>query len=120
MVNCMHVIERIKCWFNKNKKYILIGGTIALILVGSSIGYVLYKKEKMTFPDWLKKASKEELEEVYEKLRLNFCKTGVKEFGMEQISSELGERGAKEWFEKHPPNTNPDFRWTDANRWEKD
>ena len=120
MVNCMHVIERIKCWFNKNKKYILIGGTIALILVGSSIGYVLYKKERMTFPDWLKKASKEELEEVYEKLRLNFCKTGVKEFGMEQISSELGERGAKEWFKKHPPNTNPDFRWTDANRWEKD
>ena len=59
MVNCMHVIERIKCWFNKNKKYILIGGTIALILVGSSIGYVLYKKEKMTFPDWLKKASRD-------------------------------------------------------------
>lgn len=119
MVNCMHVIERIKCWFNK-KKYILIGGTIALILVGSSIGYVLYKKEKLAFPDWLKKASKEELEEVYEKLRLNFRKTGVKEFGMEQISRELGERGAKEWFEKHPPNTNPNFRWTDANRWEKD
>jgi hypothetical protein len=115
----MHFFERIKCC-NKNKKYILIGGTIALILVGLSIGYVLYKKEKMAFLDWLKKATKEELEEVYEELRLNFCKTGVKEFGVEQISRELRERGAKEWFEKHPPNTNPNFRWTDVNRWEND
>ena len=68
----------------------------------------------------VEKTSKEELEEVYEKLRLNFCKTGVKEFGMEQISSESAERGAEEWFEKHPSNTNSDVRWTDANRWEKD
>ena len=39
---------------------------------------------------------------------------------MERISRELGERGAKEWFEKYPPNLDPNFRWTDANRWEKD
>ena len=26
----------------------------------------------------------------------------------------------KEWFEKHPPNLDPHFRWTDANRWDKD
>jgi DNA replication and repair protein RecF len=39
---------------------------------------------------------------------------------MIKIGEELGERGAKEWFEKHPPNTDPHFRWTDANRWDKD
>ena len=112
--------EKIKYWFNKNKKYVLIGGPVVLSIVGTGIGYVLYKNGKMSFSNWLKIASKEELEEVYEKMRLNFCKTGTKLFGMEQISQELGERGAKEWFEKHPPNTNPNFRWTDANRWDKD
>ena len=60
------------------------------------------------------------LEDIYEKLRLEFCKTGTKTFEMEQIGQELGVRGAKEWFEKHPPNLDPNFRWTDANRWDKD
>ena len=116
----MYFFDKIKSWFNKNKKYILIGGTVVLSIIGTSVGYVLSKKGKISFSDWLKIASKEELEEAYEKLRLNFCKTGTKPFGMEQISRELGERGAKEWFEKHPPNTNPNFRWTDANRWDRD
>ncbi|MCI6036745.1 MAG: hypothetical protein MR748_02010 [Clostridiales bacterium] len=116
----MSMLAKIKSWFSKNKKHIIIGGTIALALVGTGIGYVLYKNRKMSFSDWLKLASKEELEEAYERLRQIFCKTGTKPIGMEQISHELGERGAKEWFEKHPPNTDPNFRWTDANRWDKD
>ena len=113
----MYFSEKIKCWFNKNN--VLIGGTVILSLIGTGVGYVLYKNNKISFLEWLKIAPKEELQEAYEKLRLNFCKTGTKPFGMEQISRELGERGAKEWFEKHPPNTNPNFRWTDANRWDK-
>lgn len=116
----MSMLSKIKGWFSKNKKRIIIGGTIVLTLVGTGIGCVLYKNRKMSFSDWLKLASKEELEEAYEKLRLTFCKTGTKPVGMEQISHELGERGAKERFAKHPPNTDPNFRWTDANRWDKD
>ena len=116
----MCLSEKIKLWFKKNKKYVLIGGTVVLSIIGTGVGYVLYKNNKMSFPEWLKIASKEELEEVYEKMRLDFCKTGTKAFGMEQIGQELGERGAKEWFEKHPPNLDPNFRWTDANRWNRD
>ena len=112
--------DKIKSWFKKNQKYVLIGGSVVLSIIGSGVGYVLYKNNKMSLPDWLKIAPKEELEEVYEKMRLDFCKTGVKAFGMEQIGQELGERGAKEWFEKHPPKLDPNFRWTDANRWDKD
>lgn len=112
--------EKIKGWFHKNKKSIFIGGTVILSLIGTSVGYVLYNNNKISFSDWLRIASREELEETYEKLRLEFCKTGVKTFDMEQIGQELGKRGAKEWFEKHPPNTNPNFRWTDANRWDRD
>ncbi len=116
----MYLFEKIKCWFNKNKKYILIGGSIFLAIVGTTVGYVIYKKNKISFTDWVKLASNEELDEVYEKLRLDFCKTGVRTAEMEKISTELGERGAKEWFAKHPPNLDPNFRWTDANRWDKD
>ena len=115
----MIIWEKVKCWFNKNKRYVMIGGTVALIVVGTGVSYVLFRNKKVSFPDWLKLASKEELEEAYEKLRLDFCKTGTKSYGMEQIGHELGERGAKEWFAKHPPNLDPNFRWTDANRWEK-
>ena len=116
----MSYTEKIKGWFDKNKKKIIIGGSVVLSLVGTGIGYVLCKGKKISFADWLKIATKEELEEAYEKLRLTFCKTGTRPFGMEQISRELGERGAKEWFERHPPNLDPNFRWTDANRWDRD
>ena len=63
----MHFWEKVKCWFNKNKKYILIGGAVALVLVGAGVGYVLCKDKKISFSDWLKTAPKEELEEAYEK-----------------------------------------------------
>ncbi len=114
------LFKKIKHWFHKNKKHILIGGTVVLSLIGTSVGVVLYKNKKIPFPDWLKMASKEELEEAYEKLRLIFCKSRTRPYGMDQIGHELEMRGAKEWFAKHPPNLDPNFRWTDANRWDKD
>lgn len=116
----MKFFEKTKGWFDENKKYVLIGGTVALSIVGTGIGYVVCKNSKISFSDWLKIASKEDLEEAYEKLRLTFCKTGIRTKDMEQIGQELGERGAIEWFEKHPKNTSPNFRWTDANRWDRD
>lgn len=116
----MSVFQKIKNWFSKNKKYVLIGGAVVLTIISTGAGYVLYKNNVISFPDWLKEASKEELEEVYEEMQLHFCKTGTKPFGMEQISQELGVRGAKEWFEKHPSSINLNFHWTDANRWDKD
>lgn len=116
----MRFLEKLKRCFTKNKKYIIIGGTAVLSIVGTSVGYVMHKNGKISLSDWLKTASTEELEEAYEKLRLIFCQTGTKPSGMEQINRELSERSAKEWYEKHPPNLDPNFRWTDANRWDKD
>ena len=115
----MSLLKKIKKWFTKNKKKIIIGGTLVLVVIGSGVGYVIYKNNKISFSDLLKLASKKELEEIYEKLRLEFGKTGIRTFEMEQISQELEIRGAKEWLEKHPPNLDPNFRWTDANRWDK-
>ena len=113
----MYTWEKVKCWFNKNKKYIQIGGTVAVIFAGAVAAYVLCNNKKISFDDWIKKASNQDLEQAHEVLRLDFCKTGVRSLEMEKISQELGSRGAKEWFAKHPPT--PNFRWTDANRWEK-
>lgn len=116
----MSFTENAQNWLVNNKKSILIGGMAVLSLVGSVVGFAFHKNNKISFPEWLKTAPKEELEEAYEQLRQIFCKTGTRPFGMEQISHELGDRGAKEWFEKHPPNLDPNFRWTDANRWDRD
>lgn len=105
-------------WFNKNKKAIILGGT-ALFSVGSYAIYALRGKGKISFEDWLNVAPTEELDAVYEKLRTSvYLKTGNMPYEMQRISRVLGERGAKEWFEKHPANLDPNFRWTDANRWE--
>ena len=116
----MSVFDKLKKWFNRNKKYVLIGGTV-LLMVGSSIASVICKKGKVSFGEWLKEASTDELKDAYEKLRLGvFCKTGDRPPEMERISHELGVRGAKEWFEKHPKSYNPNYRWSDAKRWDKD
>lgn len=45
----MNIIKKIKQWFTKNKKYILVGGTVVLSVVGTSVGYVIYKKIKFLF-----------------------------------------------------------------------
>ena len=42
----MHFVEKVKCWFSKNKKYILIGGSIALVVVGAGVSYVLCKDKR--------------------------------------------------------------------------
>ena len=109
--------DKVKLWYNENKQPILIGGSFILILIGSSVGYVLCKNGKVSISDWLKIASKDELNQAYGELMKDFNKTGKKSFVMEQISQELGLRDAKEWAEKHPPNSDPLYRWTDKNRW---
>jgi len=111
---------RIKLWLKKNKKIIIFSSVAALVVVGTGVFYVVNKNKKIPLKDWIKTATREELEVAHEKLRLDFLKTGVKEYPMEQISQELGDRGADEWFKRHPRNLDPNFRWTDANRWDKD
>jgi len=116
----MRVIEKVKYWYSRNKKRVWRIGTVVLVCVGAGVAYVLYKNKKMPFEDWIKIASIEELNEVYNEKCLEFNKTGKKPVWMEQISHEIGMRWAEEWKEKHPPNPDPYYRWTDANRWDRD
>ena len=80
---------------------------------------------KSSFEKWLETATDQELADGYEKRRLQWlkdgqCGTGEKTPEMKRIDREMGRRSAEKWKNDPRRNTDPHFRWTDANRWEKD
>ena len=86
----------------------------------------LDKLFKSAFEKWVDRASKEELSDAYEEERLQWIKegfcggTGEKTDKMKRLDKEISKRVAKEWESNPNRNTDPNFRWTDANRWDKD
>lgn len=46
--------------------------------------------------------------------------TGEKTAKMNRLNDEINKRVAKEWENAPRRNRDPNFRWTDANRWDKD
>ena len=46
--------------------------------------------------------------------------TGIKTLEMQMIDREMSRRSAEKWANDPRRNTDPNFRWTDANRWDKD
>ncbi len=76
---------------------------------------------KDPFDAWLASASDAELAEEYERRRLEWLRAGGdKTPEMRKLDLELSRRSAERW--KHDPFRNPDpnFRWTDAARWDRD
>ncbi len=82
------------------------------------------KKIKNVFEEWIKNATEEELSDAYENerqkwMKEGFCNgTGAKTPLMKRLNDEISKRAAENW--KKNPNRNPDLRWSDKNRWEKD
>ena len=112
----MNSSSKVKNWFDENKKYVQIGGAVAL----SFMGYALCKNKKIPFPEEIKSWSLEKLHAEYGKYLPEFYKTNVKPYKMQLIDSELGQRAANAWSAISSPNTDPHFRWTDINRWDRD
>lgn len=81
---------------------------------------------KSAFETWLESASDDELSEEYEKRRQKWIKdgfnggTGEKTPEMKRIDREMSRRSAEKWENDPRRNRDPNFRWTDANRWDKD
>ena len=77
---------------------------------------------KDRFGEWMESASDEELKEAYEERRLRDYKaTGVRTPEMVRLDKEISRRANEKWRKEHPNyNANPNYRWTDANRWDKD
>lgn len=77
------------------------------------------------FENWVKNASDEELEEGYEERRKEWAKNGFGGNGektpeMKRIDREISDRMAIKWENDPRRNRDPNYRWTDANRWDKD
>lgn len=81
---------------------------------------------KSTFEKWVENASHEELSEAYETERQQWIKdgfnggTGEKTAKMNRLNDEINKRVAEEWENNPKRNKDPNYRWTDANRWDKD
>ena len=83
----------------------------------------LFKSE---FEKWVEGASPEELSDAYEEEIQDWIKngfdggTGEKTPKMNRLNKEISKRVAEEWENDPRRNKDPNFRWTDANRWDKD
>lgn len=80
---------------------------------------------KSSFENWKENASDEELDDGYKKRRQQwindgFGGNGMKTPEMREIDREMSRRSAEKWKKDPSRNTDPNFRWTDANRWDKD
>lgn len=84
------------------------------------------RSKKDGFEDWVQKASHSELADAYEQERLQWIKdgynsgTGRRTKKMERLNAEINKRVEDEWENNPHRNRDPNYRWTDANRWEKD
>lgn len=80
----------------------------------------LFKSE---FEKWVEGASHEELSDAYEEERQDWIKngfnggTGEKTPKMNRLNKAISKRVAEEWENDPRRNKDPNFRWTDANRW---
>ena len=81
---------------------------------------------KSGFEKWVENASHEELSEAYEDERQQWIKsgydggTGERTVKMKRLNEEINKRVAEEWENDPRRNKDPNYRWTDANRWDKD
>ena len=81
---------------------------------------------KSSFEKWVESASHEELSDAYEEERQQWIKdgicggTGEKTPKMKRLNTEISKRAAEEWENNPNRNRDPNYRWTDANRWDKD
>ena len=83
----------------------------------------LFKSE---FEKWVENASHEELSDAYENERQEWIKggfnggTGEKTYKMNRLEKEINKHLAEEWENDPRRNKDPNFRWTDENRWDDD
>lgn len=79
---------------------------------------------KNSFDSWLENASDSELSDGYEKRRQDWVNSGFGGNGeptqeMKKINKEMSKRSSEKWEKDPNRNTDPNFRWTDSNRWDK-
>ena len=97
--------------------------TLLLTALGTIVA-ILSNKNSYSFEDWIESASDDELSDGYEQRRQQWMKDGYggngeKTMEMKQIDGEISRRTAEKWENDPRRNRDPNFRWTDANRWDR-
>ncbi len=114
--------ERAKEWLIKAGK--VFGTTV--VLIGSAYLALRASDDEDEFENWVSNASHDELSDAYEFERQEWIKngynngTGEKTSKMNRLNDEINKRVADEWENNPNRNRDPNFRWTDANRWDND
>lgn len=114
--------EKAKEWLIKAGK--AVGTTV--LLVGSAYLALRASDNEDEFENWVNNASKDELSDAYEFERQEWIKngynngTGEKTPKMNRLNDEISKRVAEEWENNPNRNRDPNYRRTDANRWDKD
>ncbi len=114
--------ERAKEWLVKAGK--AVGTTV--LLVGGAYLALRASDNEDEFENWVNNASHDELSDAYEFERQEWIKngynngTGEKTPRMNRLNDEISKRVAEEWENNPNRNRDPNYRWTDANRWDKD
>ena len=78
---------------------------------------------KSDFGKFIENGTDEELELDYERRRQEWLSrgqdgTGEKTPEMKRLGSEMSRRSAERWQKDPRRNSDPNYRWTDANRWD--
>lgn len=121
----MNIFTLVKDWYREHKDTIKSWGKKGAFIAGA-LGTVwtllLNLKDKESFEKWILNASDEDLDRAYEKERLERVSRGEEQTShrMRRISNEMNERAAIKAQNDPKRNKNPNFRWTDEARWDKD
>lgn len=100
--------------------------TTAVLVFGTLVAVFTSKnKDEDEFDNWLESALDDELSDGYEQRRQEWARTGYGGDGektpeMKRIDREMSRRSAEKWENDPRRSKDPNFRWTDANRWDKD
>ena len=101
--------------------------TTAAVLAFGTIVAILSNRDgdEDEFSNWLESASDDELSDGYEQRRQEWAHTGFGGNGektpeMKMLDNEIGRRSAEKWLKNPKRNTDPNYHWSDANRWDKD
>lgn len=114
--------EKAKEWLTKTGKIV----ATTVFLAGSAYLAIRLSDNEDEFENWINNASHDELSDAYEFERQEWIKngynngTGEKTQKMNRLNDEINKRVAEEWENNPHRNRDPNFRWTDANRWDND
>ena len=118
-------MKSVEKWLKKvDWKKVLI--TSAVLTVSTVIALLSTRDENEDeLGGWLESASDDELSNAYEEKRQEHIKNGFpnnepRSAEMERINAEMRKRSEEKWENSPHRNTDPNYRWTDEARWDRD